>query len=178
MTREELNSFVDTNVTNKTVAQSLTPVDEGEAIKKVADYVDEQLAEFEGITAPILKTIKVSLTSAEILDLYTTPKVIIPAEEGKIFVPAFLFQKYTHVTTAYTTSGLFRLIMSPYTYANFTPIITSNDNAQAMNTFGMGWASSGVDYTGLGLQLQALTANPTGGNGTLELYITYYEITL
>lgn len=41
MTREELDQIVDTNVTNKTEPLSLTPQQEGLAIKKVADYVDD-----------------------------------------------------------------------------------------------------------------------------------------
>lgn len=44
MTRLELNNYVDSQVTNKTTANSLTPTNEGNAIKKVADYVDEQSA--------------------------------------------------------------------------------------------------------------------------------------
>jgi hypothetical protein len=42
MTRLELNTYVDTQVTNKTAANSLTPINEGNAIKSVADYVDQQ----------------------------------------------------------------------------------------------------------------------------------------
>lgn len=41
LTRNQLDTYVDTNVTDKTAVNSLTPTDEGEAIKKVADYVDD-----------------------------------------------------------------------------------------------------------------------------------------
>lgn len=44
MTRAELNTFIDDNVTNKTVIDSLTPSDEGMSIKAVADYVDQEIA--------------------------------------------------------------------------------------------------------------------------------------
>lgn len=42
MNRAALNTYIDTNVTNKTVADSLTPLDEGNALKAVADYVDQE----------------------------------------------------------------------------------------------------------------------------------------
>jgi hypothetical protein len=41
ITRQQLDEIVDANVTNKTAPLSLTPQQEGFAIKKVADYVDD-----------------------------------------------------------------------------------------------------------------------------------------
>lgn len=43
MTREELNTYIDTNITNKTAVNSLTPTNEGDALKAVANYVDQNL---------------------------------------------------------------------------------------------------------------------------------------
>ena len=42
MTRSQLNTYIDTNITNKTAVNSLTPVDEGNALREVANYVDQQ----------------------------------------------------------------------------------------------------------------------------------------
>lgn len=42
MTRQDLDNYVDAQVTNKTIANSLSPTNEGDAIKKVADYADQQ----------------------------------------------------------------------------------------------------------------------------------------
>lgn len=43
MTRAELNTYIDTNITDKTAIDSLTPTDEGNALKEVADYVDQEI---------------------------------------------------------------------------------------------------------------------------------------
>jgi hypothetical protein len=43
MTRAELNTYIDTNITDKTAVDSLTPTNEGEALKEVADYVDQEI---------------------------------------------------------------------------------------------------------------------------------------
>jgi len=41
LTRNQLDTYVDANVTDKTAVDSLTPTDEGNSIKKVADYADD-----------------------------------------------------------------------------------------------------------------------------------------
>lgn len=133
-----------------------------------------------GITEPILKTIKRTITSAELLDLFDTPIEIVPAVTGKLLVPQFLFQKYNHVSTAYTTSGLFRLGLGTITFgfSAFTPVITSADNSQGLNNFSYAQSGSGVEYQSLPIVLGALSANPASGDGALDLYLTYLEITL
>lgn len=42
MTRAELNTYINTNITDKTAIDSLTPADEGNALKEVSDYIDQQ----------------------------------------------------------------------------------------------------------------------------------------
>ena len=43
MTRAELNTHIDTNITNKTAVNSLTPTNEGNALKEVADYIYQEI---------------------------------------------------------------------------------------------------------------------------------------
>lgn len=52
MTRAELNTHIDTNITNKTAVNSLTPTNEGNALKEVADYIDQEIL----TVAPAAKT--------------------------------------------------------------------------------------------------------------------------
>ena len=128
----------------------------------------------------ILKNIKVTLTSAQLLNLFTTPIELVPAVTGKLLVPQFLFQKYNHVSTPYTTSGLFRVGLGSINFgiASFGAVITSTDNSQGLNNFSYGQSTSGLTYQNLPIVVGATTANPTGGNGTLDLYLTYLEVTL
>jgi hypothetical protein len=132
------------------------------------------------IPTPIVKNIKVTLTSAQLLNLFTTPIELVPAVTGKLLVPQFLFQKYNHVSTAYTTSGLFRVGLGSINFgiASFGAVITSADNAQGLNNFTYSQSASGLTYQNLPIVVGATTANPTGGNGTLDLYLTYLEVTL
>ena len=132
------------------------------------------------IPTPIVKNIKVTLTSAQLLNLFTTPIELVPAVTGKLLVPQFLFQKYNHVSTPYTTSGLFRVGLGTINFgiASFGAVITSADNAQGLNNFSYSQSASGLTYQNLPIVVGATTANPTGGNGTLDLYLTYLEVTL
>ena len=43
MDRATLNTYIDTNITNKTTVGSLTPTNEGDALKAVADYIDQEI---------------------------------------------------------------------------------------------------------------------------------------
>ena len=171
MTREGLNTYVDTEVTNKTAVNSLTPINEGNAIKKVADYVDEKI---------VLKTIKRVLSSSEILSLFTTPIEIVPSVEGKVLVPQFLFQKYNHNTTAFTTSGLFRIGLgtTSFGFVTFGAVITSAEDSEGLNNLIYAQSTSGLTYANLPIVVRATTANPEAGDGELELHLTYLEITV
>ena len=171
MTRAELNTYVDTEVTNKTAVNSQSPTNEGNAIKAVADYVDERI---------VLKTVKRILTSAELLDLFDTPIQLVPSVSGKLLVPQFLFQKFNHNTTAYTISGLFRIGLGTpnFGFNSFAPVVTSAENAQGLTNFIYNQSTSGLTYAELPIVVGAITANPASGDGTLELHLTYLEITI
>lgn len=172
----QIKSNIDTDITNKITVSSINPPHVGNSIKQVIDYVDQEI---DTIT-PIQKTIKRTLTSAEILNLFTTPIELVPAITGKLLVPQFLHQKYNHNTTAYTISGLFRLGLGTISFApiNFTPVVTSADNAQGLTNFSINQSTSGLTYQNLPIVVGATTANPASGDGTLDLYLTYLEITL
>jgi hypothetical protein len=166
-----LKAQIDSEITNEIVDFAITPAEVGGRMKDIVDYTTENV---------VVKKIKVSLSSSQILNLYTTPIELVPAVPGKLLVPQFLFQKYTHVSSAYTTSGLFRIGLGTITFgfSSFGAVITSADNAEGLNNFSYNQSTSGSTYESLPIVLGATSANPSGGNGTLDLYLTYLEITL
>lgn len=158
-----------TNVTTDGASDTKYP-----SVKAVKTYVDANA----GVS--VMKNIKVTLSSAQILALNTTPIQLVPAVTGKLLVPQFLFQKYNHASTPYTTSGLFRIGLGSinFGFAAFGAVITSADNAQGLNNFSYSQSTSGLTYQNLPIIIGATTANPTGGDGTLDLYLTYLEVTI
>lgn len=171
MTNVEIKSFNDTNIRQKTQPKSITKNNVADALDNIVDYVDGSV---------VIKTKKFSLNSAEILSLFTTAKELIPAVEGKLYIPQFLLQKYNHVNNAYTTSGQFKLGLGSINFGavSFSAVITSADNSEGLNTFSYSQGTSGLVYENKALIIGATTANPSGGDGTLDLYISYLEITL
>lgn len=142
--------------------------------KAVKTYVDAH----SGGTS-IVKSVKITLSSSQILDLFTTPIEIIPAVTGKLLIIRHLFQKYTHVSNAYTSSS-WRIGYNSisYGFVGFAPAITSASNYESFNSINSSSSAGGSTFIGLPLVLGSQVSNPTGGDGTLDLYITYYEITI
>lgn len=133
-----------------------------------------------GSSTQITKTIKVHLSSADILSLFSSPKEILPAVTGKIYIPRFIFQDYTYVSTNYAYSGNVRLA---YNNANnwvsqFGLFMPNFNSGQSLFTIIMNTNTQGATYSGKSLLLTAITSDPTGGDGTSNFYLTYDEITL
>ena len=144
------------------------------SVKADKDYVDAN-------AGGVIKTIKVTLTSSQILNSFTTPIEIIPADASKLYIPRNIFQKLTFGTVAYTYAGNFRLSYNTASnwVAQFVPFITANDNGENITAININGASvTGGTYSGKSLLVTAVTSDPPTGDGTLDLYVTYLEITI
>ena len=170
-TKENIaNKSTNTGLGGNTPSDILYPTQ-----KAVKTYVDANI----GGTS-VVKSVKVSLSSSQILNLFTTPIEVVPAVPGKVLILRQIFQKYTHVSTAYTVAGNFRIGLGDPNFApvSFSASIQSADNSESLNPIAPSSSTSGGTYINLPLVLGCLTSNPTGGDGTLDLYITYFEITI
>lgn len=133
-------------------------------------------------TAPLLAV--VNMTSAQILNSFTSPIVIIPAVGAGKFVQVLSIEmNYTFVTTAYTTSGNLAFGTGP----PFTGNSQSYASHPVLTRTASGIGHLTVASLGTGATIQILTntdfvaaspiANPTLGDGTLKVYVAYQVIT-
>ena len=128
------------------------------------------------------KTVKVSLTSAEILNLSTTPKVLIAAPgANKIIQPLSVLINLNYGTTPYATNTSMRLA----TGTSFDPLLSistvlaANDDTFFRSLVSQTLtATNGVPPTNLPLTLYVPSGNPTAGDSTFDIYVTYVIITL
>jgi hypothetical protein len=167
MTNTVLKAQIDSQITNETTPNGITPTEVGENIKAVVDYVDQEAE----------KILHLTLSSSEILALNTSPKVLFPAEAGKIFLVNLIYYKYNHVTTPYNTGGNFRLAYGSGNsfLITFADILTSVENTFAYSTPFYSSAKQS-SYENTNVLLTTATSNPSAGDGTLDLYFSYKEI--
>ena len=129
-----------------------------------------------------LKHVKVSLTSAEILALNTTPKSIVAAPgAGKVIRVLSAVMRLNFVTQAYTSN-----VVSAIQYSGTSTNIISNSVIGASETtISEQLASTSVSYTpatsdpaNKAIVLKATAGDPTTGDCTLDVYLSYWVIQL
>lgn len=126
-----------------------------------------------------IKTVKVSLSSAEILALNTTPKTLVPAPgSGKIIRPLSYFFNMTFGGNPYATNTqLISRIGSVGTFVtNTTSLPAGTDHVSFMIPI-TAVLNGADDYTNAPLTLSTNSGNPTAGDGTLNVYVTYIVVT-
>ena len=174
MNRTELNNYIDTNITDKSEVNSLTPEDEGNALKAVADYA-------ESIT--VVKVEKTSISQAQILQLFTTPIAILTSTtEGKAKIPLNIFIKRNGAGTNYTfAANQFALLSnsgSTFSISLSNSILTTNTVVSYTNFSANANAQIANGADNEIYKLGAYSSNPTGGTGGIEVFVTYIEIDL
>ena len=93
MTNTELKNNIDTAITNKTSVSSITPVNVGEQIKSTVDYIDQEIESIAVQGTQILKSIKRTVSHAEILTMVASPILLIQQEIGKVKLPLSILLK-------------------------------------------------------------------------------------
>lgn len=120
-------------------------------------------------------TVKVSLTSAEILQLNTTPKTLIAAPgAGKLIRPIGQVMKLNYGTTQYSGNAMITTLGGNIAFTQTSYL--SNSDAYDMRM--QGQFGTATDLENLPLLATVTSANPTGGDSTIDLYITYAVISL
>lgn len=123
------------------------------------------------------ESIKVTISSAEILDLNTTPKELIPAPgAGKVIQVLSILSNYTYGTVTYATATDLEYLYGAATTSTYTD---ATSLASTVNLLAYPTAEPpGEVYSNSNLNLHVQSANPTAGDGTLDIYITYKIVTL
>ena len=129
-----------------------------------------------------VSTVKVSLTSADILALAATPFTLIAAQGAGTFINVLkVYFKYNFVTTAYPNGGSLFTALNSYT--GFTVsnalanVLSGTVTALARPVISLGAYITPIDYNNTPLLL-CVTQTETTGDSTLDVFITYDVITL
>jgi hypothetical protein len=135
--------------------------------------------------APVLLQATVSLTSAQLLALSTTPITVIPAPGAGFYLwPQYYVMEYTFGGTAYTGTGNCSLIFGPPPVVNPTNLITLyNWTAATSGIIHAAFSCAFIGLCGEGLTPVTTINNAavvftapnalTLGNGTLKITVNY-----
>lgn len=119
------------------------------------------------------KTVKVSLSSAQILALDTTPVTVVAGVAGKIIMPIKIYWRYTYGTIAYTGANMnliYNASLWSTSIAN-TIIHTASNNGNIMATIATANLNLNVP-DGADIKINAISPI-TAGDGTMDVYFTY-----
>lgn len=139
----------------------------------VADLVNIPVNQAEIIT------VNVHISSAEILQSFTVPKVIVPAiGAGKVIIPMSSLMLYTFVSTTYDAYNIRLKDGSISIVAFLLSAMTANSWQKNIIVESSGLlAVSGAPYADNSITLQSDGAL-TQGNGSMDIYFTYTVLTL
>jgi hypothetical protein len=146
--------------------------------EKIVGLQSSNNARFPITFLPITK--KISLSSAEILQLFTTPKTLVAAQGANTYImPIRILVRNNFNSIAYATNINLVLANGLVAQSVFTSALGQTSNYLSSYTITSNAGSSDVaGNTNVALTLSAQTGNPTAGNGTIDVYLTYNVISL
>ena len=141
----------------------------------VSSSIDSAIS--NGTISNVTKKLKTTITTAQVLQLFTTPIEVLPAQSGYARIPTNIYIKRNTGTASYTLANNAFLLLNGTTdtNTNINPNpLTSTSVGYTNNSVYLQESVSGSDHGGP-YKLQASTGNPTLGNGSLDVYVTYDE---
>lgn len=121
-----------------------------------------------------------TITSPQILNSNSTPVPLLPAPGfGKVIVVQTSFARYNFLTTPYTSSHNFGLAYTEavaVSYSISSTLISQGTNQEAIMSAVPTAEQISIENTGLSFFTNA--ANPTLGDGTLDLFVIYQIVSV
>jgi len=130
-------------------------------------------------TDQTIRTVKVTLSSAEILNSFSSAKQLIAAPgSGKVNEVISITMRYNYLTAPYVTNTTLAVYYSTVEVAAHTGVLDQLASVIKVASPGIGFVSASADLENQAVFIGTKTGNPTAGSGTLDVYVTYRIITL
>lgn len=174
ITREQVLNDIASKITDKTIAKSLSNADDGANRVLMMDYVDQQ---------NVVKVVKTTITQAQIRQLFTTPVTILDGFTPELKYPINVYIRrnvgngYTLADNNFSVVDEGGVVIDSNIGAAFLAFNYSGSTGFTQKTINVNVSSGSEDRRYL-YKLKANVGNPTIGTGTIDVYVTYVEITL
>ena len=151
-------------VINQNAVTSITDVD------AIAAYT---------LASESIKIEKTTITSAQLLDMYTTPVTLVPAQGANtLIVPVNVVLKYRFGTIEYTTNQTITLSPNNSLWtANYNSALAGTSDKYLSRSVTPTSTVTGI-IDDLPFTIGVQIGNPLAGNGELDVYLSYYVLTL
>ena len=131
----------------------------------------------------VTKVVKTTITQAQILQMFTTPIIILESlETGKAKMPLNILCKRSGAGTNYTIGlnqfALYSSSGATYTLSLNNNILTSSTPVSYVNFSANANTQIATAIDAETYRLGCYTSNPTSGTGDMDVYVTYIEVTL
>lgn len=166
--RANMQSTINALIEDNT-SESITPNDLRSVL---TDLNDSSYNKVDDLIATYTATVDIS--SAEILNSFTTPKVLVAAPgSNKVIVPISIITKFKWNSIAYATNTTIDFKVGTVTTGTLssTFLAATASTVALTNTFNNFVTAFNTD-----LIFQVRTGNPTAGNSTIRVFITYNVI--
>ena len=126
-----------------------------------------------------IKIEKTTITSAQLLDMYTTPVTLVPAQGANtLIVPVNVVLRYRFGTIEYTTNQTITLSPNNSLWtANYNSALAGTSDKYLSRSVTPTSTVTGI-IDDLPFTIGVQIGNPLAGNGELDVYLSYYVLTL
>ena len=204
VTSTVLKNQIDIDITNKTGPNSISKINVGNSIKNVVNYTDQEIAKInqnfgilendlnntndavnslgtvvENLSTPVVKTLKTTISLAQIHNLYSNPVTILTTATGVIRYPISIYILRSSTVQYTLANDYFDLTNSSGSFFGYAiPCAILSYTGASYVTYNIPYAANGNGEQDTSFKLKANGGNPTGGSGGLDVYLTYVEITI
>lgn len=133
-----------------------------------------------GAGSGLLQQSTVTITSAQIKNINTSPVVLVPAQGANtVIVPVTLNFVMTYATTPYATDTILRAFISLQQVGTENGVLSATSNFFSNRYIASGYSISGSNFvSNADMVLTTATSNPTAGDSDIKVIVTYYVINL
>lgn len=160
--------------------QSGVKITTGAAANRVLTSDASGNASWQAIGGGAVQSATVTLSSAQILSLHTTPINLVAAQGANTFIlPIALTVQYTYGTTDYVTDDSLRFTYDGVVWTQIGSALAPSQNVFYIRNQLQNVGAQGQNfYDNANFQVTTPSSNPTGGDGTVKITVLYSVINL
>jgi len=133
-----------------------------------------------GAGSGLLQQSTVTITSAQIKNINTSPVVLVPAQGANtVIVPVTMNVSMTYATTPYATDTMLRAFISVQQLGLDNGALVATANYFSNRNLTTNYSLTGtISVINADMVLTTATSNPTAGDSDIKVIVTYYVINL